>query len=290
MVRVVYKYCHLYQGFILVLASGISFAQPKSLTRKEVLTGYVFSGNHIQFNISTLACFKANIKREAGYHPVKAKPAPGILVSFKYQVNFNNHYSLVTGPEANVLGRNFITFFKKDDFSPPLVNDYDTKGLNGYFPVFVLSLPVMLEKRWLYDDRKFWLADAGFRFNVSTGADFYFFTMHVLQTNNNYHNAGGTDVIENNDARPWISVPLMAGHAWLLKNNNVMQLILCANISFTKYVNGTYYIDIPGQPLTQGQYSSTGSFIGLSMHYVFTNANYRIRKAYEKRQISIAGL
>jgi hypothetical protein len=285
-----YTYYKFYLGVVFLFTTSISVAQQKNITRQNILKEYVFSGNHIQFNISTLACFKAKIKREAGYHPVKAKPAPGILVSFKYQVNFNNHYSLVTGTEAIVLGRNFITTIKKDDFSPPLVKDYNIKGRNGYSPVFVLSLPVMLEKRWLYNDRKFWLADAGFRFNVSTGGDFYFSIIPVLQTNNNYYNAGGTDVIENNDARPWISVPLMAGHAWLLKNNNVMQLILCANISFTKYVNGTYYIDIPGQPLTQGQYSSTGSFIGLSMHYVFTNANYRIRKAYEKRQISIAGL
>ena len=53
-------------------------------------------------------------------------------------------------------------------------------------------------------------------------------------------------------------------------------------MSFTKYVNGTYHVIIPGKPITSGSYSSTGSFIGLSMNYVFTNANYRVRKAYEK--------
>ncbi|MDZ4792930.1 MAG: hypothetical protein SGI83_01500 [Bacteroidota bacterium] len=100
--------------------------------------------------------------------------------------------------------------------------------------------------------------------------------------NNGFYNAGGTDVYANNDAKPWVSFPLNAGHSWLLKNNNLLQLAICSNISFTKYVNGTYQIIIPGKPLTEGKYSSTGSFIGLSINYVFTNANYRIRMAYEK--------
>jgi len=63
-----------------------------------------------------------------------------------------------------------------------------------------------------------------------------------------------------------------------------LQLSICSNVSFTNYVNGRYYIDIPNQPLTEGNYSSTGSFVGLSFNYVFTNANYRIRKAYEKQE------
>jgi len=104
----------------------------------------------------------------------------------------------------------------------------------------------------------------------------------LQNVNNGFYNAGGTDVYANNDAKPWVSFPLNAGHSWLLKNNNLLQLAICSNISFTKYVNGTYQIIIPGKPLTEGKYSSTGSFIGLSINYVFTNANYRIRMAYEK--------
>jgi hypothetical protein len=255
----------------------------KSTSRKEILTDYVFKGNHLQFNFATLSTLKAGLKNQTGSYPVNSSGALGLLISFRYQKNFNTQYSLITGPEAIISGRNFLTYFRKDDFSPPLVTDYDIKGISSYIPDMILSLPVLLEKRWIYASTKYLFADAGFRLNFSMGADLDVFSINLLNTSNNFYNAGGVDVYANNDAKPWVSFPLNAGHAWLLKNNNVMQLAFCSNISFTKYVNGTYRVDVPNKPLTTGRYSSTGSFIGLSMNYVFTNANYRIRKAYERK-------
>ena len=93
------------------------------------------------------------------------------------------------------------------------------------------------------------------------------------------------NVYANNDAKPWISFPFQGGHDWVLKNKNLLKLAITANISFTKYVNGAYQVNIPNKPLIQGTCSSTGSYIGLSLSYVFTNANHRIRKAYEKYSI-----
>jgi hypothetical protein len=247
--------------------------------RADILKNYVFKGNHFQFNFAWLYTLKARLKNTSGNYPVSTSAARGLLLSFKYQVNFNNKYSLITGPEAMLAGRNLKASFSKNDFSPPLVSDYYTKGL---VQDMILSLPLITEKRWLYAHNKFFFADAGIRLNFSLGADYDGYSVYVKNTLNGFYNAGGVDVNANNDAKPWLSFPINAGHSWLAKNNNLLQLAICSNISFTKYVDGTYQINIPNQSLTEGKYSSTGSFIGLSFNYVFTNANYRIRKAYEK--------
>ena len=252
------------------------------LKKENILEKHVFKGNHIQFNFALLSTFKAQLNEISGNHPVSSSATAGLLLSFKYQVNFDAKHSLITGPEAALLGRNFNTSFSKNDFSPPLVSDYNTKG-SSTMQDLVLSLPVMLEKRWLYSNSKFLFADAGVRLNFSLGADLDIYSIYLQNINNGYYNAGQVDVYSNNNAKPWISFPINVGHAWLLKNNNLLQLSICSNISFTKYVNGKYHIDIPNQPLTEGHYSSTGSFIGLSLNYVFTNANYHIRKALEKQ-------
>ena len=252
------------------------------ITKENVLEKYIFKSNHIQFNFALLSTFKAQLTKISGEHPVSSSAAAGLQLSFKYQINFNDKYSLITGTEANLLGRNFNTSFSKNDFSPPLVSDYDTKG-SSTIQDLVLSLPVMFEKRWLSSKTKFLFADAGIRLNFSLGADLDIYSIALSNTANGIYRVGGVNVYSNNDAQPWISFPINAGHAWVLKNNNLLQLAICSNISFTKYVNGRYHIDIPNQPLTEGNYSSTGSFVGLSFNYVFTNANYRIRKAYEKQ-------
>ena len=254
------------------------------LKKENILEKYVFNGNHIQFNFALLSTFKAQLDKNSGNHPVSSSAAAGLLLSFKYQINFNDKYSLITGPEAIILGRNFNTSFSKNDFSPPLVADYNTKGTSTIQDL-VLSLPVMLEKRWLYSNTKLLFADVGLRLNFSLGADLDSYSISLSNTANGIYQVGGVDVNANNNTKPWISFSINAGHAWLLKNNNLLQLAICSNFSFTKYVNGKYHIDIPNQPLTEGSYSSTGSFIGLSLNYVFTNANYHIRKAREKQDL-----
>lgn len=284
MKKMFYTCCKFFSVFLFLFLTINVDAQQKRLNRENFLTDFVFNGNHIQFNFSTLSVLKARLKNEVGSYPVNTKAALGLLLSFKYQVNFNNEYSLITGPEAVIAGRNFFTSFNKNDFSPALVEDYEIKGIDSYTPVLIISLPVLVEKRWLYAKTKYLFAEAGACLNVSTGADFEGLSIYLMNKDNGFYNTGGVDVCANNDAKPWISFPFNAGHAWLLKNNNLLQLAICTNISFTKYVNGTYQINIPGRPLTQGKYSSTGSFIGLSMNYVFTSANYRIRKEYEKKR------
>ena len=278
-----YKYCKFFPGFVFLFLISNVEAQQKRLHLENILTDFVFTGNHIQFNFSTLSVLKARLKNETGNYPVNAKVALGLLLSFKYQVNFNNEYSLITGPETVLAGRNFFTAFNKNDFSPPLIEDFEIKGIDSYTADVIFRLPVSAEKRWLYVKTKYLFADAGVCLNVSTGADLETRRIRLKNMNNGFYDAGGVNVYANNDAKPWVSFPFNAGHAWLLKNNNLFQLSICMNISFTKYVNGTYHIDIPGRSLTQGMYSSTGSFIGLSMNYVFTSANYRIRKEYEKK-------
>jgi len=254
------------------------------ITKENILEKYIFKSNHLQFNFALLSTFKAQLTKISGDHPVSSSATAGLQLNFKYQINFNDKYSLITGTEANLPGRNFNTSFSKNDFSPPLISDYNTKG-SSTIQDLILSLPVMLEKRWLYSNTKFLFADAGIRLNFSLGADLDIYSIALLNTANGIYRVGGLNVYSNNDAQPWMSFPINAGYAWLLKNNNLMQLAICSNISFTKYVNGRYHIDIPNQPLTEGNYSSTGSFIGLSFNYVFTNANYRIRKAYEKQDL-----
>ncbi len=274
-------YSFFFFTFFFKVTAAVS--QKIKLEQNFFLTDFVFKGNHIQFNFSHFATLKAQLKKQSGQHPVNTKSSSGFLISFKYIVNFNNEYSLIAGTEVVMPGRNIVASFSKDDFSPPLVTDYNLKANNSKVSDLIFSIPVLIEKRWLYAKRKHFFTNTGIRLNASTGADFDVFSILLLNTNNSFYDAGGVDVYANNEAKPWVSFPANAGHSWLLKNNNLLQLAICSNISFTRYVNGTYQIVIPGKPLTTGQYSSTGSFVGLSLNYVFTNANYRIRKAYEKQ-------
>ena len=251
-------------------------AQDSMMQHKNLLRGFIFKGNHIEFDLSTFSTFKANVKRKSGTHHVGATAALGLSLGLKYKINFNNYYSLLVGFESLIAGRNLITSFDKDNFSPPLVHDYKFGNKETYSADLMLSIPVLFEKRILFDNAKYLFVTGGFRLNFSTGADLEVISIFLMNTDNGFYNAGGWSVYANNNARPWPSFPISAGYSWLLKNNNLFQFGICSNISLTKYMNGSYMIIIPGQELTEGRYSSTGSYIGITFSYIFTNANSRL--------------
>lgn len=257
-------------------------AQEKKIDRSTVLSNYVFKGNHINLNFAALSYPKARMVNATGTHPVRSANAPGVLAGISYTINFNQRQSMIFGPEATIAGRNFITSISKNEFSPPLTEDFNLSKWRSLMLVAVFRFPLQYQHRWMYGKTKYLFAEAGASLNYSIGADFYSSSITLQNTSNDFFNAGGVDLNENNEQLPWVSFPINVGHAWLLKNNCVVQLMVCSTVSFTKFVDGSYTIDIPGKPITTGSYSSTGSYIGLSARYVFTNANYRIRKAYEK--------
>lgn len=272
--------CRLLWVLILLTSFDEGHTQPV-IRRNEILSDYLFRSNHFQISVSPLSVFKAKLSRETGSHPAESGAAPGLAVGFKYQINFTNQLSMLAGPELELLSRNFYVAFKKSDFSPPLAADYNSRDINYGFPVAILSLPVQIEKRWLYSNKRFLFAGAGFRLNVSTGFDLDAIS-YAVQQGNQFYDVAETDVYSNNDAKPWISFPVTAGHTWMLSNFNLFGVGVIADLSFTKYVDGQYWISPPSQSLTTGRYSSTGTYLGLSVRYNFTGTNYRLRKILEK--------
>ncbi|MDQ2753078.1 MAG: hypothetical protein M3R72_08660, partial [Bacteroidota bacterium] len=86
----------------------------------------------------------------------------------------------------------------------------------------------------------------------------------------------------NNQNKPWFTYSLGSGYQWVLKNNNLMKIGLVANLSFTHFVKGTYQITIPGDPITQGTYHVTGSYLGIAASYGFTGMNRKLVHSYEE--------
>jgi hypothetical protein len=101
-------------------------------------------------------------------------------------------------------------------------------------------------------------------------------------------NGNNVDVLEitnsiGNNLHPWINYNIGGGYSFLLRSNNFLQLNLLANFSNKKMVNGVYQINVTGKPQSTGAYSANLSYVGLSLSYIFTGANKRIRKIYESK-------
>ena len=120
------------------------------------------------------------------------------------------------------------------------------------------------------------------RYAVGYDSDDYGYVLE--DTNQQRIDVFSMDLNSNNYKKPWISYNLGGGYSWILKNYNTLRAGLLTNISFTQFVKGTYQVNIPGKPLTEGAYGVTGSYIGLSVSYGFTGTNKRWIREYEKKK------
>lgn len=235
-------------------------------------------GNHISITFSALTCLPAKLESTKGSYPVSASVSPGFGLGVIYQVHLNEHYSINAGFEATAVGRNFIARFNREDYSPQLKESVALKGMNTYLNDFVLSVPVSLERRYFISDRNFFQVELGGRLNYSTGADLDIQEVSAENINSERVKLAQINTYANNDARPWVSGLLKAGYNRVLKNNNITRLSLVSNISFTRFVNGAYVIRQGNNKVSEGIYSSSGSFVGIALSYIFTSARYRFRK------------
>lgn len=238
----------------------------------------IFAGNHISIGLSSFACFPAQLEPTTGNYPISASAMPGLSLGITYHANLNEHYSINSGLEASIVGRNFTIRYNRSDFSPPLKESVIVKAMDTYAGELILSVPVSLERRYFISTHTFFQAEWGARLNYSTGSDFDIHKVIGENENGEMITLGEINTYSNNDARPWVSGLLKAGYNKVLKNNNIARLALVSNISLTKFVNGRYSIYGADNSISEGSYSSTGSFLGLSFHYIFTSANHRIRK------------
>lgn len=269
----------LFFVYFLLLFSKTVHAQKE--TTESDKNKIIFKGNHFSFEYSKLVAPKANISKQTGNYPISSSSVPGSKLGLLYHINFNSQYSLNIGAEAIIEGTNFILTFYKNDFSPPLNQDYFFTGKQTRAGNLLIRVPLIVEKRFWYAEKNFISIEAGIGINYSTGSDLDSRGYIVENSNDSVFQVAKINVDANNNAKPWISYLLSVAHSWRLKNNNYLQLGFGSNLSFTKYLNGTYSITIPDKPLTSGSYSSTGTYNALFLRYTLTNGNYHLRRQYE---------
>jgi hypothetical protein len=75
----------------------------------------------------------------------------------------------------------------------------------------------------------------------------------------------------NNNGNPWFNFHISGGHEWILKSKNTWQLNLKLNYSPINPATGTYVFTTGIQPDLSGTFGTSGSYIGLSIAYIFTS-------------------
>ena len=210
---------------------------------------------------------KAKINSESGDHRVTSTPQPAGEIGFNLQCDLNSDLYFITGLTLTITGRNAALDVPAHQINPIYPDPFPLWTISDVD--FCATIPFEIEKDWQLEKAKIIYGRIGLNLKYSFGYDEDIIDSYFHDTNNQRINVFSLELNSNNHNKPWFTYTIGAGYGWTLKNHNLFKLGLVANISFTKFVSGTYEVNIPGDPLTHGSYGVTGSYIGLSFDYVF---------------------
>jgi hypothetical protein len=241
------------------------------------LSNFIFARNHFSVAIVGGIAAKADIMAE----PYKYKLGSSHQVAFgagvNYHQNFSRKLSLISGIHMMAPVRNIAYFISKDQFSPPMPNDIFHNWGFSRTAVFLLRIPVTMEFRRFSGDDKYTYISAGASLNYASMEEET--ERHLAADVNNQPTEYFYMWLQtNNNKKPWLNYHIGGGHAWMLKNKDFISAGIIANLSLTRFTNGNFTMNIPGQPVVQGHYSFKGSYAGLTVCYIYTGTQKRLRR------------
>ncbi|KIC92665.1 hypothetical protein [Flavihumibacter solisilvae] len=200
-------------------------------------------------------------------YQVSSSPQLGGEVLIDYHYNFAKDLSLIFSVGGVAVGYNFKFYIDKDYFSPPTeVDIYDSHNTARDIN-FNLKGQVELQKYFRKGQNKSWIIAAGGSVLYSP-LNHEEYSYSVYFSNSEIYNYLNRDQVPNNDGKPWLNVHLSAGRQWEFRKRDALQCKLKANYSPVKFLKGTYAFDVGAEPRESGNYSVSGSYIGLSFSYV----------------------
>lgn len=228
------------------------------------------------FSISALPLIvasKASIKGDTKKYSLTSAPQLSFEALVNYHYDFERNYSLIFGIGGGVIGHNFDYVIPKEMFDPPTNSDITSNtAASREKELFYIKFPLELERKWVTYSGRLWNANVGISLLFSPQKDIK--TGHTFI----YPNGQMQDFLEinqnnNNHGKPWLNYHIAAGHTWFFSKKNSIRTNLKLNLSFTEFGSATYQFFFPNQPILEGQYSVTGSYIGLSLSYIFSGPN-----------------
>jgi hypothetical protein len=262
----------------LALTSLLPFclnAQP--ISDPGDLSHFIFARNHFSVSIMGGIAVKADVTANPYKYDLGSSHQIAFGGGLNYHQNFSRDLSLIIGIHMAAPVRNMEYHIPKGEFSPPLEYDlYNFKGISRT-AVFLLRLPVTLERRWFSSDDKYTYVSAGISLNYS-GMEEERESHMVMDANNQPRRYFSMYLQPNNNGKPWLNYHVSGGHSWMLKNKNFLSAGIIANLSLTRFTKGTFSLDVPNQPSVTGHYSLKGSYAGLTVGYIYTGAKKRLKQ------------
>lgn len=252
----------------------------------SILPTKSFPKKYFSFHLEASVLPRATFDIKEGNYSLNSSLHSTFGSGVNYTNNFNEKWGMYSGIHIKLTKSNFYKKITNTElYGTGIIRADDAPPLIYYRDVYLrMSMPVMIVRRAFIGKKKFWDFRGGAILNFSGFSSDENISMSVENINNQQVKVFSADFSSNNNMKPWFSFSLGSSRNYFLNNGNLLAFSLLFEYSKTKYLDAVYQITIPNKPISTGLYSVTGSCLGLSVGYIFTGANKKFIKEYNKRK------
>ncbi|MHA4842954.1 hypothetical protein ACX0G7_02260 [Flavitalea antarctica] len=215
---------------------------------------------------------RTSIDHRGEKYELGSSPQIGGEVLIKYRYAFLPNYRLIFAGGVNWISYDFDYNISKDLFIPPTGVDISSnQAPSRHSDVFHLRGQLEVERQFFRTKKK--------SVSMALGASLLYSPQNNESAREVIVYPGGSSVTflyrnqtNNNNDRPWMNFHISAGPEWLVGRRQTLQLHGKLNFSPVKFITGTYYVEVGNEPVQIGQYGVTGSYIGMSLTYIFNRS------------------
>lgn len=228
--------------------------------------------NYWGISVIPLSVAKTKIYGDKAKYQLHSRSQFGIEALFSYYYNIEKNYALVFSAGVNALSSRLYYTIPKEMFDPPTESDVKSNKFSSGLGLYNYKVQVEFLRRWHARKINIW--------NLGGGVSLLYADANGGETGEIHVSANGQSERHltrfhkgGNDGKPWLNFHVSGGPMLILRSGDMLQVLLKMNYSPTNFLTGTYHFNVGNQPELSGQYKASGSYIGISIAYIFTGGS-----------------
>lgn len=252
----------------LIYANFVLAQQPEKRFQKELVLDSILPHYDIRFQIQASLLRNANIINLQGKYSLQSRQQSAYSAGLHYQLNLDSSLNIEYGFEVNFTSSNYYLHIPDSEL-PGFLSTSGAPQIEDKQVYYRIAIPVSLSRKIAHTKQGFYSLQAGIKFNYSGFSNDETTSVQLGDSSFQLTTIFRGEFQSNNNKKPWITFFGAISKNFYLRNRGLLALGLSLELSRTKFIKGSYQIIIPNQLESIGEYSVTGSGIGLSMQYIF---------------------
>lgn len=256
------RYFFVFLATLIILCKSVS-SQPNT---NDFPQDSVPPHRYFGVQLIAAAVSKPEFSVTAGNYRLQSKLQALFGAGFNYYVSLDQSFSMIYGLEVHLLSTNYFLLIPDSDL-PGFLSTNGAPQIQDKEVYFKVAFPLLLSYRLGKTTKGGYSLTAGLKVNYSGFSPDLITTTQIADASLQRETIFRGEFKSSNDKKPWVTFVAGVSKNVYLGKKSELSVALLLELSRTNFIEGSYTISVPNQPVTNGSYAVKASSVGIGLQY-----------------------